>query len=662
MRLAQTAYDDGNFERTQQILSSFLPEFGTSPDDDPREYFWEYLWTLVNDQQFGFVGRPGCRFSDLVLSKGGRILTGKNCAGEVTRWSLATRGQVSFWRWGPATSYTYPVAEPAERYVDLSPDGHTVASRDRDNEVVIRDLTTGKTLSVLKPGVAVLYMQFLALGTRMVTAGADGVVHLWEMPSGKPLYTWMVPGFQTLREITVSLSGNAVAATYNHGPTVVWDTMGGGELGRPACEGGYETLFLSPDGRTLACHETQPGYPVLFDVGGAPNRRVAQFTNTSGLVFTPDSRLMANLLVKRMIALQDVRTGKVRQPVLDEADLPIAFSEDGKMMATGGDQNTIRLWDVGSGRPLQQPFKGHMGAISKILFALDGRELISGANDGTVRVWRVGRPPSRETSARITVPGKLVTSESFLGEDAAAAKIGENRAAAWGRIHAGPAPVELTDAADTGAIALSGNGALLARYLSQRGVVAVRNIRENRDVRQFKPTGIVISLTLSDDGGTMAWLEQQPGSIETTPKAFRTQTGEALSTALTFSDVGILGLGDPWNAIAVSGDGNTVAARTVAGFITAWTYQGTTASESSFQVRSERQRRFSSVALSWDGRLLAAGEPPRAVTVWDLRTRQEMVTLARFAEPVVSVHFSSNGLRLLGLSANGTIRGWGAFK
>jgi WD40 repeat protein len=73
--------------------------------------------------------------------------------------------------------------------------------------------------------------------------------------------------------------------------------------------------------------------------------------------------------------------------------LSAAFSADGKRIVTGSADDTARLWDGETGKPIGEPPKGHDGAVWSAAFSPDGKRIVTASSDPGKR----GRRPSRES-------------------------------------------------------------------------------------------------------------------------------------------------------------------------------------------------------------------------------------------------------------------------
>jgi WD40 repeat protein/transcriptional regulator with XRE-family HTH domain len=400
------------------------------------------LWRVSDSRLLiNYQGHAGA-VQSLAFSPNSRLLVTGGTDQQVKLWEIVVEGQL-YPEGLPCravlsghTEWVWSVA--------FSPDGKFLASSGSDWQIKIWEVQSGQCLKNLTGhSNSVRAIAISPDGRFLASGGGDRVIKLWEIASGTCIET--IPAHDDwVQTLAFSLDGRFLASGSEDRSVKLW-ALGQETTCVQTLREHQEWIWsiaFSPDSTQLAsasgdhtiklwevnsgeCLQTLQGHrglvravafhpdgEVLASGGGSRQLRLWEmatgrcFRSVQGhsnplraAAFSPDSSLLASSSGDRLLRFWDVRAealvsdGEITRPLKTwtghrELVWSLAYSPDGKFLATGSEEGTVKLWEVATGQCLRVMI-GHSEWVQSIAFSPDGQWLASGSGDRKVRVWEV---------------------------------------------------------------------------------------------------------------------------------------------------------------------------------------------------------------------------------------------------------------------------------
>jgi WD40 repeat protein len=237
-------------------------------------------------------------------------------------------------------------------------------------------------------------MAFAPDGRNLATASEDGKVYVWESSTGKKLRQLQGPKGE-IGAVVFSRDGKTLSAAARAGGTLwTWDTATGKELrkvlGREADDC---VVAFSDNGNIVAAGNAAKESTILLRETAA-GKDFLELKGHRGVIYavalSPTGKLLASGGDDKTLRLWDLTSGKEIRALGSHAQRIrcVCFSRDGKLAASASDDGTVRIWNVAAGKELHQ-LAAHSQPVTTLAFSPDGKVLVSGGRNRRLCLWDV---------------------------------------------------------------------------------------------------------------------------------------------------------------------------------------------------------------------------------------------------------------------------------
>ena len=272
--------------------------------------------------------------------------------------------------------------------VSFHPDGRTLASGGQDKTLRIWDVDTNELLHTLTGHTgSVNTVAFHPDGQMLASGSSDHSIRFWDPDTGDPLRI-LTGHVGPVSSVVFAPDGRTLASGSADGSIRIWDVRTGEPLHILIARATEITcVAFSPDGRTVASGNLE-GMVNIWNAGTVKSLHplMGDAYPVYSIAFSPDGQSLALVGGRwsNQIRIWNVRTDEQLLLIKSHSN-SMAFSRDGRMLASGGNNNTS-VWDATTGERLHRLDHPQAHSIS---FHPDGRTLASGIEDGTVLLWEI---------------------------------------------------------------------------------------------------------------------------------------------------------------------------------------------------------------------------------------------------------------------------------
>ncbi len=530
--------------------------------------------------------------------------------------------------------------------VAFSPDGVLLAAATGDGDIRLWEAESGKPIMTMHGHKDWVWsIAFSPNGQLLASGGEDQTIRLWEVSTGRE--TKVLQGHRGwIRSVAFSPNGQLLASAGEDQRIRLWEISTGKLLNTmDGYPGWIRSITFSPDGQLLAsAGENQAVW--LWQVNTCTCLKIFQShtIKVRSLAFSPDGEVLVSggpaSHDEENICFWEIATGREYAPLKgpNKPTWSVAFSFDGKFLATSSDDYCVRLWDRSTGECLYT-LQGHQNIIRSVSFSPDGRFLASGCEDETVRLWDTTTGKCQKT---LQGHSRSTWSIAFSPDGKTLASGDEDHAVRLWDVHSARVFSKLQGHIfRVGSVAFSPGGQLLASG-SEDQTVRLWDIKTGKCLKILQGhTHKVRSVAFSSDSNILA-----SGGEDHLVRLWNVRTGREIQCLSGHTNI-------VWS-VAFSPIQHVVASGSADQTVRLWD------AHTGLELNVLRGHTGSiwSTAFTPEGDVIASSSADSTVRLWDVSTGQHLKTLEGHTHRVRSIAFSPNGELIASGSEDQTVRLW----
>ncbi|MCL1471867.1 trypsin-like peptidase domain-containing protein [Argonema antarcticum] len=233
-------------------------------------------------------------------------------------------------------------------------------------------------------------------GQTLASGSSDNTIKIWNTTTGKELRT-LSGHSKPIWKLAIGPDGQTLASSSNDATIKIWNLSTGQLLqsinnGESTSNSTVSSVAFSPDSQTFASGGYAPQRNIIKIWNKSTGKELRTLTGhldfVNSVAFSADGKILASGSSDKTIKIWNPNTGELLRTFTGHSNgiISIAISRFGQIVASGSADNTIKIWNANTGE-LLRTLEGHSAIVRSIAIDPYAHILASGSDDGTIKIW-----------------------------------------------------------------------------------------------------------------------------------------------------------------------------------------------------------------------------------------------------------------------------------